>query len=67
MPSGTIVNGGEAMGGIAFHQVILQSRQTAGYIILMGVTEEKDAIERILYSYHSVKKVRASLEETKAY
>ena len=67
MPSGAAVDGREAMGGIVFPQVTLQSGQSAEYIILLGVSEKEADIARVFSAHNSEEKVRAALEETKAY
>ena len=67
MPTGISIDGREAMGGVVFPQVTLQSGQSAEYIILLGVSEKEADIARVFSAHNSEEKVRAALEETKAY
>ena len=67
VPTGISIDGREAMGGIVFPQVTLQSGQSAEYIILLGVSEKEADIARVFSAHNSEEKVRAALEETKAY
>jgi len=65
--SDTEIDGREAMGGLCFPIVTLEAGESAEYIVLLGVSEDKADIDRILSSLHTSEQVQAELEATKAY
>jgi len=61
------IYGREAMGGIRFPAVTLEVGQSAEYIVLLGVTEDKADIDRVLSFFHTSKQIQTGFEATKAY
>lgn len=64
---GTKAEGFEAMGGIRFEKVTLQPGESRSYTILIGLTQEKAEIPRIIQDFETREKVEKTLEETKNY
>lgn len=67
IPGGMTAEGKEAMGGLRFKSVTLESGQSAEYVIFAGITEEEKEADRIPLFYGSPAKVFRALEETKSY
>lgn len=67
VPSGAEAAGKEAMGGIRFSDVTLESQECAEYIVLLGITEEEAEVQQITAQYGTSEKVECALEEVKAY
>lgn len=67
LPSGTEIAGKEAMGGLAFPEVTLRAGQSADYIVLLGITDSEEEIERVEARFGTGEQVERALEETKAY
>ena len=65
--AGEAIDGREAMGGIAFEKVTLESGQSAEYIILLGILEDEKEIGRIYDTFGTSAKVFGALDETKKY
>ncbi len=65
--SGAGADGREAMGGLRFQPVTLGPGQTADYVVLLGIAEDEDEIERVLAALGTVRQAEAALRETKAY
>lgn len=63
--AGTKIEGKEAVGGLAFETVTLQPKDTVAYIVLAGVTEEKEKVEVIASAYRTKKQVLSELEKIK--
>ena len=61
----TKLEGKEAVGGLAFETVTLQPKDTVAYIVLAGVTEEKEKVEVIASAYRTKKQVLSELEKIK--
>lgn len=61
------INGREAMGGIRFPAVTLEAGQAAEYIVLLGVSENKADIDRVLSAFRTAGQVQTVLEATKSY
>lgn len=67
VPAGAEAAGKEAMGGIRFADVALEPQECAEYIVLLGITEEEEEVQRIAAQYGTSEKVERALEEVKAY
>ncbi|MCI8548863.1 MAG: cellobiose phosphorylase, partial [Bacilli bacterium] len=67
VPSGSEINGRETMGSIRFSTITLEAGQTAEYMILLGVSEDKADIDRVLSAFRTSQQVQAELDATKAY
>lgn len=65
--AGASSDGKEAMGGIQFEKIVLQPKEKAQYIVLLGVARETGEREEVLGKYNTAKKVEAALEEVKTY
>lgn len=63
--SGVIIEGKEALGGLAFESVKLQPNESVSYIILAGATEEREKMEAAVQSYRTKEQVLSELEKTK--
>lgn len=59
--------GQEALGGFVFEEVTLQAGESAEYILIAGVCEEKEETERVLSHLGSRERVQKALEETAQY
>jgi len=55
------------MGGIRFADVELKPQETAGFIILAGLTEKKESIAKTVAKYRTEEQVENVLEEVKSY
>ncbi len=64
---GAAVDGREAMGGIEFSPVTLAPGESAEYVILSGIAEEKEEIDRILAAYPASAQVKKALSDMKRY
>ena len=67
VPSGRSIEGREAMGGISFPPVTLEPNVSAEFIVLLGISDSRETIDRVLDSYGTAENVHAALEETKQY
>ncbi|MCI9057834.1 MAG: cellobiose phosphorylase [Oscillospiraceae bacterium] len=67
VPAGAEAAGREAMGGIRFPAVTLAAGQTASYIILLGMSEDEEELNRILDAYRTAQQVEQALDRVKAY
>ncbi len=67
VPSGSYLEGKEALGGIRFPAVTLGPAESTSYTILMGVTENEEEIEEILAAYQTEDQVKKAKEKTAAY
>lgn len=67
MPAGVEIAGKEAMGGIRFEQVTLKPDETMKYVIIMGIAEQEDEVEKLVAKYDSVAKAKQALETVKNY
>lgn len=67
MPAGTAIDGREAMGGLVFPQITLQPGQRAEYILLLGVCDAEEEMERTLSAYGSAEKAGAALAAVERY
>lgn len=65
--AGSRAEGKEAMGGIRFADVELKPQETAGFIILAGLTEKKESIAKTVVKYRTEEQVENVLEEVKSY
>lgn len=64
-PQGIEIQGQEAMGGIRFPQVELDSQATVSYIVLAGIAEAKEQIDQQILDYRTNKQVKDALEHVK--
>lgn len=61
------IQGKEAMAGLRFKPQLLKPKQSAAYIIIMGITNNKTEISTILKKFNTRSKIKKSLEENKIY
>ena len=61
------VQGKEAMGALRFKMQTLKAKESASYIVLMGITKNEAEIERIFARFNTEEKIEKSLEATKIY
>lgn len=59
--------GKEAFGGICFETVSLQPKETAQFLVIMGITQAASGLEDIVLAYDTSNKVEKALEEIKKY
>ncbi len=67
VPAGTCRAGREAMGAFRFAPLTLAPGASARYILLLGVEESDEAIDRLFARYDSAAKVDNALAETRRY
>lgn len=67
LPSGTKIEGKEALGGLSFNTITLQPQESADYIVLAGITEDKSTIEKMTAAYRTKDQVLAELEKVKTH
>lgn len=65
VPAGTKLQGKEAAGGMRFASVTLKPQESAAYLILAGISEEREQIEKQTAAYRTKKQVEAALETVK--
>ena len=58
------IQGKEAMGGLKFAPRILRTGESRSFIILMGITKEKNKINAIFNKFNSPDKIKRSLNNT---
>ena len=64
---GKSINGKEALGGIRFEEVVLEPKQKAAYIVILGVLEDTSKLDDIVLAYNGSEKVESALEAVKEY
>ncbi|MBU5477993.1 cellobiose phosphorylase [Eubacterium sp. MSJ-13] len=62
---GSEIQGKEAAGAFAFEKIELKSGEKTGYIVVAGITEENDKIEKITSLYRNREDVLKSFQKTK--
>lgn len=67
VPAFSTAEGKEAMGAFRFPKVVLKPGQKAEYILLAGVAESEEEIDRLTKAYKTAKQVRLALDDTKTY
>lgn len=67
MPLGMEIAGKEAMGGIRFDDTTLKPDETVEYIIIMGIVEPEEEIDKIILKYASSSRVEQALNKVKEY
>ena len=67
LPSGTKIEGKEALGGLSFDTITLQPQESADYIVLAGITEDKTTIETMTAAYRTKDQVLTELEKVKTH
>jgi len=67
LPDKGNIQGKEPMGALRFRSINLAPGKARTYIVLMGIVENSPDIPAIVNKFRTIKKVRASLEDTKKY
>lgn len=67
VPSGTVINGQEAMGGLSFEQVTLQPGDSINYYVFAGMCPVEDSVEAIVNQFGKKEDIEQLLEQTKSY
>lgn len=67
VPAKRYFEGKEALGGIRFTSVLLQSGESATYTVLIGVTEEEAEITDMIRSYATTEQVYEAWKEAQQY
>jgi len=67
LPQKTQIQGKETMGALRFRKVTLAPGKSCSYLILMGVTQDKSEIKKIIAKFNSLDKVEASFRKTKSF
>ncbi len=67
MSAGMEIAGKEAMGGIRFEKVTLEPDAAVEYVIVMGIADQEEEIERIIAKYDSPAKAEQALDRVKEY
>ena len=65
--AGTLIQGKEAAGGMCFEKITLKPQESAAYILIAGVTDNKAEIEKTAEKYRIGKQVEEALEQLKIY
>ncbi|MDD6305290.1 MAG: cellobiose phosphorylase [Lachnospiraceae bacterium] len=65
--AGTLIQGKEAAGGMCFEKITLKPQESAAYILIAGVTDNKAEIEKTAEKYRTGKQVEEALEQLKIY
>jgi len=60
-------DGMEAMGAVRFKEVELLAGESMDYIVVLGVTQDKSEISKVLEKYGSTQKVQIALEDNRRY
>jgi len=61
------LNGKEVAGGLRFKSIQLNSGESRSYVVMTGVSNNKERAEEIFKAYKSVEKIDEVLEENKSY
>jgi len=67
VPSGTYIEGKEAMGGIRFSEIELSPDKVVSYTIILGITDHEEEIENILMEYQTAAATERAFTEMKKY
>lgn len=67
MPAGMEIAGKEAMGGLRFGQTTLKPDETAEYVIIMGISEQEEEIDKVVSRFASSSKAEQALNTVKEY
>ena len=67
LPTHQSIQGREAMGALRFAHQTLGPGESRSYIVLMGITQDKALIQRLILRFKDKKKVEAAFESTKRY
>lgn len=59
--AGTKIEGKEALGGICFPKISLNQKESASYIIVSGITNDKSNIDDILEQYKTLDQIKKEL------
>jgi cellobiose phosphorylase len=66
-PDKTTIQGREPMGALRFKEVVLGPGKSKTYIIVLGISKDKQEISRLISKFSHPKKVEKSLAKTKDY
>jgi cellobiose phosphorylase len=61
------IQGRESMGALRFAKVSLAPGRTTSYIILMGITNQEQEINKSMHKFNTLAKVKSALEQTKKF
>ncbi|MBO5209376.1 MAG: cellobiose phosphorylase [Lachnospiraceae bacterium] len=67
VPAGVELDGKEAVGGLKFEKMVLETGEHTTYTILLGATENAEEIADIVKAYDSKEKVEKALNKTRDY
>lgn len=67
VPSEIEIAGKEAMGGIRFEKITLKPDEAVEYVIIMGIAEQEEEIDRVIAKYDSSSKAEYALNQVKEY
>ncbi|MDE6620297.1 MAG: cellobiose phosphorylase [Lachnospiraceae bacterium] len=67
VPSGIEIAGKEAMGGIRFEEITLKPDETAEYVLIVGIAEQEEEIDRVIAKYDSAFKAKQELNRVNQY
>ena len=59
--------GREAMGGLVFPEILLGAGESAEYLVILGIADSADEIERVRAQYGTAAQLRSALRQTQAY
>ena len=66
-PAGVKIQGKEAVGGIRFAKAVLEKGESRSYIVLAGIAQTKEQIEKTASRYRTLAKGMQALDEVKTY
>lgn len=67
VPAHSTAEGKEAMGAFRFPKIVLEPGQTVEYILLAGIADQEEEIDRLVEMYRTKAQVQHALNETKTY
>lgn len=67
VPAGYTCDGREAMGAFSFETFSVAPNETKSFILLLGISDDEQTIDRIKNTYNSLEIVQTALKETKTY
>ncbi|MFH1199078.1 MAG: cellobiose phosphorylase [Candidatus Omnitrophota bacterium] len=67
LPSKANIQGKEAMGALRFRNINVKPGQSRSYIIVMGISDNKANINKIISKFNILKKIDRALEKTKEF
>lgn len=66
-PAGISVDGKEAMGALVFPEITLKAKEQAEYILINGMSEQMQEIEKTVHDFNTTKQADAAFETTVHY